>query len=93
MIEYLFLFFFKLKNFGLSLDGQIYLDIFLMSKVFNITAKNVFFLAQLFYDQFFLVSNFIITPVIVLLILLILFLNMFYYSIWYYFINIFFDYN
>lgn len=92
MRENLYSIFFKLKIIELSLDSQIYLDIFSMFKVFT-TTKNIFFLAQLFYDQFFLVSSFIITPVIILLILLILFLNMFYYSIWYYLINIFFDYS
>lgn len=93
MRENLYLIFFKLKNIELSLDSRIYLDIFSMSKVFTTSTKNVFFLAQLFYDQFFLVNSFVITPVIILLILLILFLNMFYYSIWYYFVNVFFDYT
>lgn len=76
----------------LSLDNQIYLDIFTMPKDFYIT-ENAFFMSQIFYEHFFLISSFLITPVIILLIFFILFLNMFYYSICYYFINLSFDKN
>ncbi len=88
-----FYFFLNFYLFFVSLDLQIYLDIFAMSKVLISCLDSFYVATQLIFEYLVLNSYFTITTLVIFYILFLLIYNMFHYSIWYFFVNFFFCHN